>query len=72
MTWEGMVGRGKTESTGSVCVGSWSHGDLVTSSYFLGSLIIGILLIFFSKNRFILDLQYSRDSRRHKTLGDLP
>ena len=52
MTWEGMVGRGKTESTGSVCVVSWSHGDLMTSSYFLESLIIGILLYFFFKKSF--------------------
>ena len=33
------------------------HGDLLTSIYFLGSPIIGIYYILFSKNHFILDLR---------------
>lgn len=40
LKWEGMVGRERTELSGKMF--ALDHGDLLTSSYFLGSLIIGV------------------------------
>lgn len=50
MKWEGMVGRERTELSGKTF--ALDHGDLSSSSYFLGSLIIVVWLYFIFKKSF--------------------